>query len=310
MGALTSGERGTLVTIGVAVNAVGNAIPIIFVFPRKHFKAHFIQDGPPGCIGTANGTGWMQEADFLVFIIHFVKHTQSSRDHPVLLLLDNHGSHLSVEAIDYCKANGVVLFSFPPHCSHKLQPLDRSVFRSLKHFVSEASDMWMKNNPGQNMSIYNIPSIVKSACPLALTPSNIISGFRVSGVFPFNPNVFKDSEFLPSAVTDRPNPIDDNTNVESENQPPSNSMTDENVIWIDESDIPVDSDLLPMHFQPVSPPFQLDESETLEVPVASSSLFDPEKVSPIPVAPPRKKQNRGRPKRHSAVLKTRRNEIP
>ena len=165
----------------------------------------------------------MQEADFLVFIKHFVKHTRSSRDHLVLLLLDNHGSHLSVEAIDYCKANGVVLFSFPPHCSHKLQPLDRSVFRSLKHFVSEASDMWMKNNPGQNMSIYNIPSIVKSACPLALTPLNIISGFRVSGMFPFNPNVFKDSEFLPSAVTDRPNPIDDNTNVESENQPPSNS---------------------------------------------------------------------------------------
>lgn len=71
MGSMTSGERGTLVTLAIAVNAVGNTVPPIFIFPRKNFRDHFIRDGPPGCIGTANGSGWMQSDDFLVFIKHF-----------------------------------------------------------------------------------------------------------------------------------------------------------------------------------------------------------------------------------------------
>lgn len=38
VGALTSQERGTLVTCAVAINAVGNSVPPIFIFPRKKFQ--------------------------------------------------------------------------------------------------------------------------------------------------------------------------------------------------------------------------------------------------------------------------------
>ncbi|XP_046972346.1 uncharacterized protein LOC124539067 [Vanessa cardui] len=62
--AMTSAERGTLVTIALAGNALGNHIPPMFIFPRKRFNDHFIRDGPIGSIGTANGSGWMQEEDF------------------------------------------------------------------------------------------------------------------------------------------------------------------------------------------------------------------------------------------------------
>ena len=107
-----------------------------------------LNGGPPGCIGTANGSGWMQEEDFLVFLRHFVKHARPTPEAKVILLLDNHGSHLSLDGIDYCRENGVVLLSFPPHCSHKLQPLDRTVYGPLKHYVNNAMDRWMTNNPG------------------------------------------------------------------------------------------------------------------------------------------------------------------
>ncbi|KAL1247227.1 hypothetical protein QQF64_022603 [Cirrhinus molitorella] len=39
-GAMTSGERGKLVAVAVAINALGNSIPPFFVFPRKRFHAH------------------------------------------------------------------------------------------------------------------------------------------------------------------------------------------------------------------------------------------------------------------------------
>lgn len=39
----------------------------------------------------------------------------------------------------------------------------------------------------------------------ATTPSNIQSGFA-AGVYPFNPDIFTDDDFLTSFVTDRPLP--------------------------------------------------------------------------------------------------------
>ncbi|KAK1876561.1 Tigger transposable element-derived protein 6 [Dissostichus eleginoides] len=99
VGSVTSAERGTLITLACAVNALGNSIPPMMIFPRKKFHPFFTSNGPPGCIGTANGSGWMQEEDFLVFLKHFQSPTKSSQESKVLLVLDNHSSHLSVEGI-------------------------------------------------------------------------------------------------------------------------------------------------------------------------------------------------------------------
>ncbi|KZR97022.1 Uncharacterized protein APZ42_008323, partial [Daphnia magna] len=42
IGSLTSQERGTLVTLCMAVSAVGNSVPPFFVFPRVHMKDDFL----------------------------------------------------------------------------------------------------------------------------------------------------------------------------------------------------------------------------------------------------------------------------
>ncbi|XP_023312650.1 uncharacterized protein LOC111692771 [Anoplophora glabripennis] len=206
VGALTSAERGTLVTITVAVNAIGNATPPMFIFPRLRYQEHFVRDGPVGCIGSGNASGWMQEEQFVIFLTHFQKYTNSSITQKVLLLLDNHSSHISIQALDFCKENGIVVLSFPPHCSHKLQPLDRAVYGPFKKAVNSACDSWMRNNPGKTMTIYDIPSITRTALPLALTPTNIQAEFRCTGIFPFNRDIFSELDFAPSFVTDRPIP--------------------------------------------------------------------------------------------------------
>lgn len=57
IGAITSGERGTLVTMCLAVNATDNFIPPMFIFPRINYKDFFIKSGPTGCIGAVNKSG-------------------------------------------------------------------------------------------------------------------------------------------------------------------------------------------------------------------------------------------------------------
>lgn len=124
-------------------------------------------------------------------------------------ILDNHVSHLCITGLDYCKVNGIVVLSLPPHCSHKLQPLDRTVFGPFKKSVNGQCDAWISSNPGKAMTIYDIPGIVKSSWPASATNANILSGFHCTGIWPLNPDIFQDHEYMPSIVTDRDAPVVD-----------------------------------------------------------------------------------------------------
>jgi len=56
--------------------------------------------------------------------INCVKTTQANK---VLLILDGHCSHKSIDTIDLARANGVVIICLPPHKTHRMQPLDQIV---------------------------------------------------------------------------------------------------------------------------------------------------------------------------------------
>ena len=75
----------------------------------------------------------MTDTSFMLLLNHFIMKTRCSVDNKVLLILDKNSSHLSVEIIDHAKQNGITMLSSPPHTSHKLQSLDRTVFGPLKN---------------------------------------------------------------------------------------------------------------------------------------------------------------------------------
>ena len=122
------------------------------------------------------------------------------------MILDNHNSHLSLEGLEFAKQNGIIMVSFPPHCSHKLQPLDLSVFGPLKKRTASAQQNWLRNHPGQSMTMYDLPGVVGEAWTDSLVGRNITAGFQKAGIFPFNRQVFSDGDYAPSSVTDRPDP--------------------------------------------------------------------------------------------------------
>ena len=143
---------------------------------------------------------------FAEVIQHFISKTFSSKENPSLLIFDNHESHLSIKALDLAKNNGVTILTMPPHSSHKMQPLDISVFVPFKIYYIDAVKSWLLNHPGVPITIYEIASCVKIAYEKSFTITNIQSGFWKSGIFPFDKNVFSEADFLCSVVTDRNNP--------------------------------------------------------------------------------------------------------
>ncbi|XP_033225989.1 uncharacterized protein LOC117178673 [Belonocnema kinseyi] len=136
VGQIASQERGTSITMALAVNAEGGSIPPFFLFRRKNMQSCFMEDASRGAVGHANESGWMQQPEFVKFMEHFIKRNKSSLESPTLLLLDYHSSHLSVEALEMANNNGVTLLSFAPHCSHKLQLLDVSVYGPVNTYYN------------------------------------------------------------------------------------------------------------------------------------------------------------------------------
>ncbi|XP_030762946.1 uncharacterized protein LOC115887620 [Sitophilus oryzae] len=130
----------------------------------------------------------------------FVK---SSEEDPVLLILDNHVSHRSLEAVLYCREHHIILLSLPPHASHRLQPLDRSFFAPLKTAYSTEADKWIISNPGKVISLRHVSELFGAAYSRVATISIAANGFKSTGIFPFADDIFTDDDFRPSEVTDR-----------------------------------------------------------------------------------------------------------
>ena len=145
---ITSAERGTLVTTCCIINALGHALPPVMVFPRTNFKQYMINEAPPGSFGLAQPTGWMTSVLFYDVIKHFVKYTNALNNNPPLLILDNHESHLSIPVIDYAKEHGITLLTIHSHCSHKLQPLDVSIYEPFKSYYHAAMISRLQQKPG------------------------------------------------------------------------------------------------------------------------------------------------------------------
>lgn len=211
VGSLASAERGVLVTTEICVNAAGNFVPTMFVFPRKRENALLMDDAPPGSFAVYHESGWINKETFLVWFKKFVEHSNPGPTKPVLLILDGHHSHTkSLELVNFARENNVVLICFPPHTTHRLQPLDVSFMAPLSAFYEQETRKWLIHHPGRYVTIYQVGNLFKNAFSRAATVQNAMNGFKKTGIYPFNRDVFPEHLFAPSETTEKPanNPLE------------------------------------------------------------------------------------------------------
>ena len=207
VGRVTSAERGKIVTVVCAVNAIGNYVPPLFIFSRKRMHPALLKGAPHGSCGFPSDSGWIDSNIFMKWLKHFVSFAQPSKQNPVLIILDNHSSHLSLGAINFARENFITMLSIPPHSSHKLQPLDKCFFGPLKVYYNQSIDFWMVNNPGKRVTNWEICELFCKAYQKAATVQKGVKGFASTGIYPFNPHIFTDSDFAPALVTEINDPV-------------------------------------------------------------------------------------------------------
>nr|XP_012149906.1 PREDICTED: uncharacterized protein LOC105663718 [Megachile rotundata] len=158
VGAITSGERGLTTTCIRSMNAAGE-----FVTP-----------------------------------MHFIKYIklEKSNENKLLLLLDGHSTHTkNIEAIDLACEYGIIMLSFPAHTTHRLQPLDKSFFKSLKANYNEASSTWLRTNPGNTIKQSIVSELLGIAYSKSVRMDIALNGFKSTGIWPCNRHEFKDEDF-------------------------------------------------------------------------------------------------------------------
>lgn len=165
VGMLTSAEKGKTVTAVCCVSAAGTFVPPMLIFPRACMRAELIDKAPPGSVSVANPSGWISSELFLEWFSHFVKFVQpATRPEPILLIMDGHASHTkNIQLIEEARKNNDIIMSLPSHCTHRLQPLDISFFKSLNSYYDDEIRFWLRAHPGRAVTEYQIGELFGTA---------------------------------------------------------------------------------------------------------------------------------------------------
>lgn len=295
-------ERGNHMTFVGIVNAAGQGFPPVFIIARKKMNADFQRGATPGTTVLLQANGWMDHERFVQTLEHLHKVSYSSVENKILLIMDNAECHMSIHAVEYAIQHGIVIVTLPPHTTAKLQPLDVSVFGPFKSVLRSIQDDFKLSNPHVPITEHMLPEMACKAWDKVCNVTNITNGFRATGIFPVNRNIFPDDAFAGAEVTEQAPPDDDDDLPQTLAAPLTPSSS--------EPDQPQPG---PSGIGRMSPAFSASAASTPEAapqprqtptPTASSPpILDvtPEAVQPYPKAPPRPAA-RGRKKIRACIL--------
>ena len=97
-------------------------------------------------------------------------------------MIDGHGSHINYYVSQFCAGNQILLFRFPPHTSHALQPTDRGFFGAFKHNFSKELAKFTVQYPGVSIAKRQFPFIFTRAYEISCKMETVKSLFRATGI--------------------------------------------------------------------------------------------------------------------------------
>jgi hypothetical protein len=191
--ALQDGSR-EWVTVMATIGADGSVLPPALIYssgnctlqaswvPQIKAGKHdvFVSSSPTGWTNNDIGLAWLEQ----VFNRETKQKARLGRDWR-LLILDGHGSHLSIDFIEYCEAHKILLAVFPPHSTHTLQPLDVVCFKSLStNYSAKLTDHLFKTQGLLAVQKGDFFPLFWSAWESTLTTKLVLKAFEATGIAP------------------------------------------------------------------------------------------------------------------------------
>src|SRR5437016_4277780 len=123
-------------TIIECISADGRVIPLVVIVPGVSIMVRWFHENMTGLeVITVSPTGYTNEGICMLWLDHFIKHSDSGPDRPwQILLIDGAICHNAPDFILKAKMNQIWVVKFPSHQTHLIQPLDVGCFRAWKQY--------------------------------------------------------------------------------------------------------------------------------------------------------------------------------
>ncbi|KAJ8877606.1 hypothetical protein PR048_022061 [Dryococelus australis] len=194
-------DRGENHTMLACINASGHWISPVIIFKGIRMSDDLHNDKLPGTLIKLSAKCWMNSDIFLEWFNNFIVSIPPAR--PVILLMNSHASHVSEGVINLAKASEVFILTFPSHTIHLLQLLNVGVYRPFKQAWGKSLSNHTTQSPGQKPKRSDFHRLMKPAFYSAFSPETIISSFRKTGIYPFNPSALTDDAISTSKLTEK-----------------------------------------------------------------------------------------------------------
>ncbi|KAJ8954571.1 hypothetical protein NQ314_007070 [Rhamnusium bicolor] len=132
------------------ISAAGNFVPPFFISSSfKRMNLSFMVGATPGSEGVAHESGWMTAEKFINYLHHFAKFAHPRKDNPVLMIMDNHASHVTLEAIqELASIAGKAYFqvanartAIKAFEATGIEPFNQAIFNEVDFASAQTTDM-------------------------------------------------------------------------------------------------------------------------------------------------------------------------
>jgi len=196
LGAGQDGSREWITVVG-CICADGTTLPPLLIYKSK---ASTVQDSwledfdaeKHDCWFTSSRNGWTTDEIGLKWLgrLFHERTKDKSRRRWRLLFVDGHGSHVTLPFLEHAHKHRILVAVYPPHATHRLQPLDVGCFAPLATYYSQNLEGFTVNSEGfTKLQKRDFFHLFFPAWQKAFTEKNVASSWRGVGLFPFDPDV-------------------------------------------------------------------------------------------------------------------------
>jgi hypothetical protein len=198
MGASQDGSREFL-TLLACICADGTKLPpaLIYEGDSHDLQDSWVEEFKVGdeAYFAATANGWSCDSLGLQWLQKvFHPHTKDKAgNRRRLLIVDGHSSHVNLKFIDWADRHRIIIMILPPHSTHRLQPLDVSMFQPLATEYSKQISKLMSDSFGLvSLTKQMFWPMFKASWEASFSKKNITSAFAKTGIFPYKPGIVLD----------------------------------------------------------------------------------------------------------------------
>jgi hypothetical protein len=194
------------VTAIECISGDGRYLDPMIIWPAITHRANWTTYHTPGWHYACSDSGYTDSKISLEWLkrVFDPQTKERANQRSRVLICDGFGTHETLDALEFCFENNIILCRIPSHTSHKLQPCDVAVFAPLKAAYRDEAEQLERggvNTIGKGHFTY----LYSPARKRAFTKKNILARWAKSGLFPFNPDkVLRDVPkpvLVPNAAT-------------------------------------------------------------------------------------------------------------